>query len=59
MDDESLMPIPGKFFGERMIDVPAWYLISLIRGGNTYGELKAYLDENEDAITLEYNQEKK
>lgn len=28
LDDDSLMPF-GKFKGERMIDVPDWYLVSL------------------------------
>ncbi len=54
MTDESPMPISGQFFGWKMKDVPAWYLVSLIRGGNCYGELEAYLEDNEDVITKEY-----
>ena len=30
MDDDSLMPF-GKFKGERMEDIPAWYLLWLLK----------------------------
>lgn len=56
LTDESLMPW-GKFKGEKMIDVPTWYLDWLYgemveKGYNSTSsrELKIYIDENRDVI---------
>ncbi len=58
MTDNSLMPF-GKYKGEKMANVPASYLLWLYENGNTFGELKAYLQENEEVFRAEIQQQKK
>ena len=43
LDDNSPMPF-GKYRGKKMIDVPASYLLWLYENGNTFGEMKDYLE---------------
>lgn len=40
----------GPYKGEDIEDVPDKYLLHLYEQGKTYGKLKAYLDDNIDAI---------
>lgn len=49
MDDNSLMPF-GKHKGEKMIDVPAAYLLWLYENGKCYGEVRAYIEDNMQVI---------
>lgn len=45
MNDESLMPY-GKFKGDKLENVPAYYLLWMYDNGKLNNELKAYVDEN-------------
>lgn len=49
MEDNSIMPF-GKYKGEKMIDVPADYLLWLYENNKSKGELKAYIEDNLDVI---------
>lgn len=49
MDDNSIMPF-GKYKGEKMIDVPADYLLWLYETMKATGELGAYLEDNLQVI---------
>lgn len=49
MDDNSIMPF-GKYKGNKMIDVPADYLLWLYENNKTKGGLKAYIEDNLDVI---------
>ena len=55
MTDESIMPF-GKHKGEKLANVPPSYMMWLHENGNTFGELKAYLLENEDVFKAEIQQ---
>ncbi len=52
MNDNSIMPF-GKYKGEKLANVPAWYLISLKDDGVAYGALLHYINENEDVLRAE------
>jgi len=52
MNDNSIMQF-GKYKGYRLIDIPANYLLWLLRENKCYGDLKAYLEENEDVLIKE------
>lgn len=56
MDDNSIMPF-GKFKGDKLIDVPAWYMLELIKGNKCYGALKNYLEDNEEIFIQEKEEE--
>lgn len=45
MTDNSIMPF-GKFKGEKLANVPHWYLIWLHKENKAFGDLKKYIDEN-------------
>lgn len=49
MDDNSIMPF-GKYKGEKLIDVPADYLLWLYENNKAKAELKAYIEDNLDVI---------
>jgi len=49
MDDESLMPF-DKYKGDRLIDIPAWYLLSLLNNDNLQYDLKEYILDNENVL---------
>lgn len=49
MDDNTLMPF-GKHKGLRMIDVPADYLLWIYEQDWCKGSLRAYIEENIDAL---------
>ncbi|GAA4338725.1 hypothetical protein GCM10023149_48890 [Mucilaginibacter gynuensis] len=55
--DKSLMPF-GQYKGQRLIDVPASYLIWLYRNERA-GKLKTYIQDNFDALLKETNKSKK
>ena len=56
MDDNSPMPF-GKYKGTALANVPANYLLWLLREGKVYGELKDYIIENEDLLIKESKSE--
>lgn len=43
--DNTLMPF-GKFSGNKMINVPAWYLVKIYESGIAGGQLKEYIKDN-------------
>lgn len=58
MTDEDLMPF-GKFKGEKMINVPADYLLWLYNNGKCFGEVKKYLEDNKVVFEAEIKRNKK
>ena len=50
--DESLMPF-GKFKGNRLVDVPARYLLYLHRESIARDNLKAYIEDNLEVLEKE------
>lgn len=48
LTDSSIMPF-GKYQGDRLIDIPASYLLWLYEN-NKAGSIKSYIEENLDAI---------
>jgi uncharacterized protein (DUF3820 family) len=55
--DETLMPW-GKFQGEKMANVPAWYLIWLYEHQKCAGKLEEYIKDNLDVLREEIKQER-
>lgn len=61
LTDTSLMPF-GKYKGESMCNVPAWYLLWLREKNKhvrTYGQMKAvmdYIEENKEVLEQEVKQ---
>jgi len=58
MNDNSIMPF-GKHQGEKLANVPAKYLLWLLKENKCYGELKKYIEENEDVLKQEVEKAKK
>lgn len=66
LTDESLMPF-GKHKGEKMANVPASYLLWIYdewtlpnpRFGFVHKEVKAYIEENLDALKKEIKSQQK
>jgi uncharacterized protein (DUF3820 family) len=56
LTDESPMPF-GKFKGQKLIEVPARYLLWLYENNKAYGQLKEYIADNLDALRLEIGNE--
>ena len=52
LEDDSLMPW-GKYKGECMIDVPAYYLIWLYDNNKCSGPVKNYIEDCIDALRME------
>lgn len=52
MTDKSIMPF-GKWKGKTLANVPAQYLMWLYTENKCYGELKAYIKDNLDALKTE------
>lgn len=52
LTDESLMPW-GKYQGDKMINVPASYLIWLYDNNKCSGDVKAYIEDNYDVLNEE------
>lgn len=49
LSDSSLMPF-GQHKGEKMIDVPASYLIWLFENNKCNGDVKEYIKDNLDVL---------
>jgi uncharacterized protein (DUF3820 family) len=58
MTDESIMPF-GKYKGEKLANVPDEYLLWLYENGKCFGELKLYIKENLDVISVEIKRKEK
>ena len=52
MGDYDLMPY-GKYKGWELGDVPAEYLLSILKSGEATGELKEYIEDVKDILELE------
>ena len=57
MTDETLMPF-GKFKGQKMINVPASYLLWLYDNNKCFGEMREYIKENYDVLKKEIEPKK-
>lgn len=58
MTDTSPM-LFGKFKNHKMANVPADYLLWLLKEGKCYGALKKYIEENIDVLKEEIELAKK
>ena len=52
LNDNSHMPW-GKYQGDKMINVPASYLIWLFESNKCSGEVKQYILDNKDVLKAE------
>lgn len=52
MTDNSIMPF-GKYKGEKMINIPAYYLLWLFDNNKCFGEVEKYIKDNMDVIREE------
>ncbi len=55
LTDESPMPY-GKYKGDKMINVPAHYLIWCYDNDKVSPDVRAYIDENIDVLQKEVDQ---
>ena len=52
MGDYDLMPF-GNYEGWELGDVPAEYLLSILKSGEAKGELKQYIEDVKNILELE------
>jgi len=52
MDDYDLMPF-GAYKGRELIDVPAEYLLKILRSGEAVGKLKEYITDVKEILEIE------
>ena len=52
MDDYDLMPF-GKYKGYELGDVPAEYLLDILKNGEAKGELKEYIEDVKEILEVE------
>jgi uncharacterized protein (DUF3820 family) len=52
MDDYDLMPF-GKYKGYELGDVPAEYLLDILKNGEAKGELKEYIESAKEILEVE------
>jgi len=52
MDDFDEMPF-GKYKGVMLGDVPAEYLLEILRSGEAQGELKEYIQDVKEILEVE------
>jgi uncharacterized protein (DUF3820 family) len=52
MDDYDLMPF-GKYKDYELGDVPAEYLLNILRSGEATGQLKEYIEDVKDILEVE------
>jgi len=43
----------GKYKGEKMINVPAWYLLWLLENNKCSGDVKKYIEDNKEVLQKE------
>ena len=58
LTDGSLMPF-GKYKGDKMVNVPASYLLWLYENNKCSGVVREYIIENLDALRKELNRTSK
>jgi len=58
LTDESPMPW-GKYKGDKMIDVPAYYLMWLYENKHYSKDVKEYIDDNLDVLKEEIKRSRK
>lgn len=58
LTDDSIMPY-GQYKGDKMINVPANYLIWLYDNNKCSGNVKEYIKDNYDVLREEINRTKK
>lgn len=51
-DENSKMPF-GQYFGQKLANVPAGYLLWLLKENKCYGSLKEYIEKNKDWLERE------
>jgi len=56
MDDNSLMPF-GKYKHEKLANVPAGYLLYALEQNWLKGDLKKYVEDNFQDLTIEKERE--
>ena len=52
LTDNSLMPF-GKFKGDKLANIPAWYLLKIREEYQLFDNLKKYIDDNKEALLAE------
>ena len=52
MGDYDLMPF-GKYEGWELGDIPAEYLLEILRSGEAQGELKEYIQDVKEILEVE------
>lgn len=52
MDDYDLMPF-GKYKGYELGDVPAEYLLEILKSGEATGQLKEYIEDVKEILEVE------
>ena len=52
LTDNSLMPF-GKFKGDKLANIPAWYLLKIREEYQLFDNLKKYIDDNKEALIAE------
>ena len=56
LSDDSLMPF-GRFKGQKMKDVPAWYLLHIYHEGLQSGNVRDYIEDCRDALEIDIKKE--
>jgi isocitrate/isopropylmalate dehydrogenase len=49
---ESIMPF-GAFKGQKLANVPAWYLLKIRQEMDLFDNMKAYIDKNQKVLEAE------
>lgn len=57
LQDSDRMPF-GKYKGDNMIDIPAFYLLYLLENNSCTGQVKEYILENKDALLQEQKKQR-
>jgi len=52
LTDNSLMPF-GKFNGDKLGNLPAWYLLKIRDECQLFDNMKKYIDDKKDALIAE------
>jgi uncharacterized protein (DUF3820 family) len=52
LTDQSLMPF-GAFKGQKLANVPAWYLLKIKDESWVFANLKKYIEDNKDVLIAE------
>jgi len=55
VSENTIMPF-GIYKGEKLANVPADYLLYLLRSGKCYGTIKQYIQENKSDLEIEVKQ---